>query len=126
MSATDRLAQFHGRRYLNLESYRKDGRAVRTPLWFAEADGLLYIYTLAESGKVKRIRRNPRVRIVPSDIRGTPRGEWIEAEAQLLEGERAASGDRLLSQKYVGKRIGDLFRKLRPKPRAVLAIRPLP
>jgi hypothetical protein len=124
MTEADKLAQFHGRRYLNLESYRKDGRAVRTPLWFAEADGLLYVYTLADSGKVKRIRRNPRVRIVPSDIRGTPRGEWIEAEAELLEGERAASGDRLLSQKYMGKRIGDLFRKLRPKPRAVIAIRP--
>jgi hypothetical protein len=124
MTVEDRLAQFHGRRYLNLETYRKDGRAVRTPLWFAEADGLLYVYTLADSGKVKRIRRNGRVRIVPSDLRGTPKGEWIEAEAELLTGERAASGDRLLSQKYVGKRIGDLFRKLRPKPRVVIAIRP--
>ncbi len=124
MSAEDKLGQFRDRRYLNLESYRKDGRAVRTPLWFAEEDGLLYIYTLADSGKVKRIRHNPQVRIVPSDIRGDPQGDWIEAEAALLEGERAAHGNQLLSRKYFGKRVGDLFRKLRPKPRAVLAIRP--
>ena len=125
MSVTDKVAQFRNRRYLNLESYRKDGRAVRTPLWFAEEDGLLYVYTLADSGKVKRIRHNPRVRVVPSDIRGKPLGEWGEAEAVLLEGERAAHGDRLLSQKYFWKRVGDLFRKLRPKPRAVLVIRPV-
>ncbi|HXE91611.1 MAG TPA: PPOX class F420-dependent oxidoreductase [Terriglobales bacterium] len=125
MNATDLLAQFHGRRYLNLESYRRDGRAIRTPLWFAQDGGLLYIYTLADSGKVKRMRRNPRVRIVPSDIRGNPKGEWIDAEAELLAGERAAHADHLLSRKYFGKRVGDLFRKLRPKPRAVLAIRPL-
>ena len=125
MSVTDKLAQFRNRRYLNLESYRKDGRAVRTPLWFAEEDGLLYVYTLADSGKVKRIRHNSRVRIVPSDMRGNPKGDWIEAEATLLDGERAAHGDRLLSRKYSWKRVGDLFRKVRPRERAVLALRPL-
>ena len=57
------LAQFVNQSYLNLESFRRDGTPVQTPLWFAEDDGVFYIYTLANTGKVKRIRRNPRVRI---------------------------------------------------------------
>ena len=50
--------RFSGRNYLNLETYRKSGVAVRTPVWFAEQGGILYLYTLADSGKVKRIRNN--------------------------------------------------------------------
>lgn len=69
------LAQFDGARYLNLETYRRDGRAVRTPLWFAESGGLLYVYSLADAGKVKRMRNNPRVRLAPCDIRGKLKGE---------------------------------------------------
>jgi PPOX class probable F420-dependent enzyme len=80
MSAID---LFSGHRYLNIETYRKSGVAVRTPVWFAEKDGQLYLYTLADSGKVKRIRKNPRVRVAPSDIKGNPLGEWREGEARI-------------------------------------------
>src|SRR5262249_38406544 len=59
----DKLAQFANKKYLNLESYRRNGQGVRTPLWFVEDDGALYFYTVAHSYKVKRIRNNPRVRV---------------------------------------------------------------
>src|SRR5262245_13493315 len=51
------LTPFVGQRYLNLESYKRDGTPVQTPVWFAEEQGVLYVYTLANAGKVKRIRR---------------------------------------------------------------------
>jgi hypothetical protein len=117
------LAQFRGRRYLNLESYRKSGKAVRTPLWFAESDGALYAYTWAGSGKVKRIRREPRVRVVPSDFHGNPKGEWLEARAELLEGEAAARGHELLRRKYWLKRLFDLLNRLQKRRHAVMALR---
>jgi uncharacterized protein len=116
------LAQFTGRKYLNLESYRKTGAAVRTPLWFAEEGGVLYVYSLADSGKVKRIRNDPRVRVVPSDLRGNPRGEWVEARAEILDAEGAARGHQLLRQKYWLKRLGDFFGRLRKRRHAVMAI----
>ena len=56
----ERLGQFEGQKYLNLESYRKTGAAVATPVWFADDGNELYIYSLADAGKVKRIRNNPR------------------------------------------------------------------
>jgi len=116
--------QFAGYKYLNLETYRRTGAAVRTPVWFAEKDGVLYLYTLADSGKVKRIRNNPRVRAMPSDFRGNPLGEWIECEACILPPEEARAANRLLNQKYWIKHIFDWTSKLRGTPRAYLALRP--
>jgi Pyridoxamine 5'-phosphate oxidase len=69
-----------GHKYLNLESFKRDGTPVQTPVWFAEDHGLLYVYTLANAGKVKRIRRNPRIRIAPCTMRGTLIGPWVDEE----------------------------------------------
>ena len=122
---SDKLAQFANRKYLNLETFRRNGKAVATPVWFAEADGELFIYSLADAGKVKRIRNNPRVRIVPCDMRGKPDGEWIEAKARLLAGEEADKANILLTRKYgLLKRIGNLFSKIMNRKRDVIAIRP--
>lgn len=51
---------FRGR-YLSITSYKRDGRGVATPVWFACRDGKLLVETDAASGKVKRVRRNPQV-----------------------------------------------------------------
>ena len=120
----DALAPFRGHNYLSLETFRKTGVGVRTPLWFAEKDGELLLYTLADSGKVKRIRNNPRVRIAPSDLRGKPLGDWIEATARFLQGGEADTANRLLNQKYWLKRLFDWTSKLRKQPRVYLAARP--
>lgn len=113
MSA-DKLAPFIGQNYLNLETLRKSGTPVATPVWFAEADGILYVYSLAESGKMKRIRNNPRVRIAPCDARGNLCGAWVAATARFLEGEDARRANTLLTKKYwFGKRLLDFFAALR-------------
>jgi len=119
------LEQFVDQKYLSLESYRKDGRAVATPVWFAEEAGVFYIYSLADAGKVKRIRNNPRVRIAPCDLRGNLKGSWVDAEASILDPKGADYGHKLLNQKYGAvKRIGDFFSKLRKRVRVTIAIRP--
>ncbi len=121
--SSDRLARFANQKYLNLETFRKSGAPVATPVWFAEDNGTLYIYSLGDAGKVKRIRNNPRVRIVPCDFGGKPTGEWVNAKAEILDPQRAARGHRLLDQKYGWlKRIGNVFSRLRRNPRAVIAI----
>jgi len=119
----EKLAQFKDQKYLNLESYRKNGTPVATPVWFAENDGLFYVYSLANAGKVKRIRNNPRVRVVPCDVRGKPRGAWVDADARIADAETAIRGHQLLNQKYgLLKRIGDVFSRLRKRERAVITI----
>ncbi len=121
--SNNRLAQFKNEQYLNLETYRKTGAPVQTPVWFAETDGAIYIYSLANAGKVKRLRNNPRARIAPCDFRGKLKGEWVDARTVIQDEEGAARGHRLLNKKYgLMKRLGDFFSKLRKRERAVIAI----
>jgi PPOX class probable F420-dependent enzyme len=123
---TDKLSIFAGKKYLSLESFRKTDAPVRTPVWFAEHDGKLYIYSLADAGKVKRIRNNPRVRIAPCDVRGGNVGEWIEAVARIEDPVGERLGMSVLTKKYgLMKRLGDLFSgKLLGRKRVVISISP--
>jgi PPOX class probable F420-dependent enzyme len=121
--SNDKLAQFAGRKYLNLESYRRNGQGVRTPLWFVEDDGALYFYTVAHSYKVKRIRNNPRVRVAPCDARGNVKGDWAAATARRLGVAESRRADELLNRKYGwAKRILNFFAKIRGHERAAFAI----
>jgi uncharacterized protein len=77
------LPQFQGEKVISLETYRRNGQPVRTPVWFLEENGILYVHTDDNTGKAKRIRRNPKVRVAPSHFRGKPKAEYIDARAEL-------------------------------------------
>jgi hypothetical protein len=118
------ITPFVGQRYLNLESFKRDGTPVQTPVWFAEEQSILYVYTLANAGKVKRIRHHPRIRIAPCTMRGQVTGPWVEAEATIVDATTAVHRHALLRQKYGWmKGIGDLFSRLLHRERVVIAIR---
>lgn len=124
--SNEKLAELAGEKYVNLATYRKNRTAVYTPVWFAEEGDQLYIYSLANAGKVKRIRNNPRIKIAPCDVRGKVKGKWVEAEARIVEASEAEHGHKLLNKKYgLLKSIGDFFSKLRKRERTVIAIRPV-
>ncbi len=119
----DKLAQFANQNYLNMESYRKSGEAIRTPLWFVQDGDVLYFYTVAHSFKVKRLKNNPRIRIAPCDMRGNLKGDWVDATARVLDTAEASHADNLLNQKYgLLKRTLNFFAKLRGHKRAAFAI----
>ena len=94
------LAQFSGEKYLCIESYRKTGVPVRTPVWFVEMDGALYVRTSSDTGKYKRIRNNSHVKIAPCDMRGKVKGEWVEANAVAAPSAEEGAAFRLLKKKY--------------------------
>ena len=120
----EKIGQFEGQKYLNLESYRKSGAAVATPVWFADDGNELYIYSLADAGKVKRIRNNPRVRVMPCDFRGGSKGDWVDATARIIDGAEADKAQRLLDKKYgLMKRIGNIYSGIMKRARAAIAIR---
>ena len=127
------FAAFARHKYLNLETFKKSGEGVKTPVWFAadpaasldSNDAKLYVYTIGVSGKVKRIRNNPRVKIAPCDMRGRVLGEWLEARVAIVTGEEAARGMRLLNKKYFPwRQMLDFFAMFRRRERTVFAIRP--
>ena len=69
--------------YISIESYRRNGAARRTPVWIVGDGDRLYCWTQADSGKVKRIRNNPRVKLANCDARGKILGDWVDAEGQV-------------------------------------------
>jgi len=122
------LGRFDSSKYINLQTFRKTGVAVSTPVWFA-SDPMpssvprFYVYTLPDSGKVKRIRNNPKVRIAPCNMRGDLRGAWVDATARICDADEVAKGQSLLNRKYgLMKRIGDFFSRMRGRVQTVLAI----
>jgi PPOX class probable F420-dependent enzyme len=119
-------AELDRSRYLNLATFRKNGAAVTTPVWFAAADGTLYVFTAGESGKVKRLRNSSRVRIAPSDARGRARGGSRDATARIVtEGVSIERAREALRAKYGWQMwLTDLFSRLagRARKRAWIAI----
>jgi PPOX class probable F420-dependent enzyme len=124
---------FAKHKYLNIETFKKSGQGVKTPVWFAadpsvridSSDAKLFVYTIGVSGKVKRIRNNPRVRIAPCTASGKLLGDWVEARAEIVTGAEAEKGMQLLNKKYVPwKQMLDFFASFRRRERTVFVIRP--
>jgi len=126
----DSIAQFAKANYLSLETYRKTGVAVKTPVWFAQDVShrdprvtVFYVYSEADAGKVKRIRNNPTVRAAPCNFRGNVGGTWVEGRARLCDEDEAAHGQELLRQKYgLLKTTGDFFSRIMRHEQAVIVV----
>jgi uncharacterized protein len=126
MGDGDALAALKSGKYLSLETYRRTGAPVHTPVWFAADDqrpGTLYVYTEINAGKVKRIRNNSRVRVAPCTMRGTVTGDWAAAIARLVDGAEAERGHELLNRRYWPKRLVALLSPGRRAKQQVIAIR---
>ena len=105
-------ADLASHRYLSLATFRVSGAEVRTPVWFAETGGKLYVFTASDSGKVKRLRRSSRVRVAPCDGRGRIRGDWREGVARVVDAVPPAAQDALRAKYGWQKRLLDLLSRL--------------
>jgi len=95
------IEQFDRKKYLNLETFRRNGAGVRTPVWFAREGEALYVITMADSGKVKRIRRAGGVNVAPCTATGRVTGTWVPARArQDTDPAVLARINRLFDKKY--------------------------
>jgi PPOX class probable F420-dependent enzyme len=100
--------------YFSLATFRKNGNAVPTPVWFAPAGDTFYVFSAPDAGKVKRIRLTPRARVAACDVRGKLLGDWFEARARLVsDTDEIRTAYASLHRKYrVKMLIGDFFAKL--------------
>ncbi|MGX7829381.1 PPOX class F420-dependent oxidoreductase [Actinokineospora sp. 24-640] len=97
---SDVLARLGSGKYLLVTTYRRDGRAVPTPVWVARDGAALLIWTVTDSGKVKRMRNNPRVELAECDIKGNPKGTPVPATARLLDADGTERARTLIRGKY--------------------------
>jgi len=101
------LDRLGAEKYLLLTTYRKDGRAVPTPVWAAREGDRLLVWSAMDTGKVKRIRRDGAIEVAACDRRGAPHGEAVRGQARLLP-----AGDAPHALSVVGRKYGLLGRVL--------------
>ena len=101
--------------YAVVVTFRSTGEAVPSPVLVGVDDvGHAYVKTTPYAGKVRRLRRDRRVVVAPSTLRGKPlgpairgtgrvlpRSEWTRAEATLA---RAYGGGRRIVERLLGGR----------------------
>jgi PPOX class probable F420-dependent enzyme len=90
----------HGQKYICLITFRKTGVPVPTPVWFGNEGDKLYVMTRSDSGKYKRIRNQPRVRIAPCTIRGKIKGPEFSAQARILPERDWQRAKQIIEKKY--------------------------
>lgn len=112
--------------YISLATYRKNGAAVQTPVWFARYGAHYYVFSTGSAGKVKRLRNSSRSRIAVCDVRGGSLGKWIDTHSYLVddpvETERAYAA---LRERYGWKmRLTNFFARMtgRMAKRALIRI----
>jgi uncharacterized protein len=62
-------------KFVSLTTYKKNGDAVATPMWVGRDGDHLFVWTPADSAKIKRVRNDPRVTLVPCGRFGKPNND---------------------------------------------------
>jgi len=121
------FSALRGHRYVSLTTFRKTGKPVPTPVWFAGDEQVLYVWTNAKSGKVKRLKNNPAVTLAPCTYNGRVLGPAEKAVAQLLpeSSNELETADRSLRAKYGWQwRIGRFFSRTFGRESVFLKVEP--
>ncbi|HME50261.1 PPOX class F420-dependent oxidoreductase [Mycobacterium sp.] len=73
-------------RFVSLTTFKRSGEGVSAPMWIGRDGGDLFVWTPADSWKVKRVRNNPRVLLAPSGRTGKVRHGVVPVEgtAQII------------------------------------------
>lgn len=79
-----------------LTSFRRGGQGVATPVSVALDGGRAYFVTAADSGKAKRLGRDPRLTLAPCTPGGKVLGDTVRGQARRLEGAERRRARRLL------------------------------
>ena len=89
-------------KYMLFTSYKRDGSTVSLPVWLVPfGEGQVAFYTGADSLKVKRISRNPAVKVQACDARGKKtHGPVVDGTARLASPEEYADVRARVKAKY--------------------------
>lgn len=112
------LEEIKSEKYILLETYRKNGEPVKTPVWFVINDDFVYVVTRSYTGKVKRLQNNPKVKFALCTIKGKVTEEWISGTAKILDESQTKNTIKMRDKKYgfmakitkfLNKNKGELF-----------------
>lgn len=115
-SSSDPISVLSGHQYIKLETQKKNGQAVATTVWFSVDGKKIFIITRSQTGKVKRLRNNPNVRVAPCGMRGELKGRWFNGKAAFANAQELEYALKLRNKKYGFKtRLAGLFSRAKGK-----------
>jgi PPOX class probable F420-dependent enzyme len=97
----DLLSELGDIRYALLRTYRRDGTAVDTPIWFV-AEKSSVVFRTKIGPKTKRLAARPEVELTPCDYKGQVRSDakTFAGRATRLSGTEAQEANRALHRRY--------------------------
>ena len=106
-AARGSFESLRGHKYALVVTFKRDGTAVPTPVWFGlDDEGRMYFRTGADVAKVRRIRNDPRVLVAPCTVRGKPVGASVEGTARVVDpGEREHAEAAIQGNYGLGRRL---------------------
>ena len=107
-----------------LTTYRKDGTALVSPVWFRWAAEQFEVVIAEGDVKLKHVARDPRVVLVVFEAVRPFRGVEARGDAVLWHGD-VAEARQSIASRYLGSVAGEQFTARRAaKPGVVLRLRP--
>lgn len=85
MAKTQAVESLSKEAYISLATFRRNGNAVLTPVWFAIVDGKLYVVTDGTTAKVKRIRATKKVQVAPCNAWGGITGPAVDGSGRIVQ-----------------------------------------
>ena len=96
----DTFSVLVGSEYALLVTFRRSGEPVPTPVWFGLHEGCVYVESLADAGKVKRLRHDRRVWLAPCTVRGRPKGPFADGVGRILGPAEEETAELALDRHY--------------------------
>jgi PPOX class probable F420-dependent enzyme len=94
------LDEIKSEKYISVETFKKDGTSVKTPVWFTIKDNLVYVVTRDQTGKVKRLKNNLNVKIATCNIKGKIKGRWNSGTVEILNKQETEEAVKRRDKKY--------------------------
>ena len=91
-----------------LTTYRRDGSAATSPVWFRFKDDVFEVVVAAGDVKLKHLARRPACALVVFEAVPPFRGIRVEAEPELVAGD-VAEVRLAISSRYLGSERGRRF-----------------
>jgi PPOX class probable F420-dependent enzyme len=107
-----------------LTTYKKDGSAFVTPVWFRWTGGAFEVVIAEDDLKLRHLARDPRCVLVVFEAVPPFRGIEVRGEPELLRGD-VAEARAAIAGRYLGARDGERFAAARrSKPGVLLRLVP--
>jgi len=90
-------------KFVSLTTFRRSGDAVSTPVWIAQDGDALVVTTAEQTGKVKRLRNDPRVQLRPCARTGRVRDYTITVSGRaeiVTDDENRSRLTEVIRRKY--------------------------